>query len=109
MTTLPDLVAAYTRTPSATVLLDGRPWRAILTLAFQQRFRERLSTGEIEGRDPPTTPRIGMTISWRWGYNGQEVAGFTGEISDVVDQSYPDHYKLQCKDVLWRADKAEQV
>ncbi len=109
MTTLTSLVAAYTRTPTATVLLDGRPWRAILKLATHQKFGENISTGAIDGRDPPTTPRIGMALSWKWGYNGYEVAGFTGEIADFTDFSYPDRWSLQAKDVLWRADKSSQV
>lgn len=109
MTTLADLVAAYTREPSATVYLDGRRWYAISKLSFHQKFKEQIATGTIGGRDPPTTPRIGMAVSWTWGYNGIERAGFTGEVSGFTDFSYPDRWSLQCNDVLWRADKSSQV
>jgi len=107
--TLASLVASYTRTPTAKAYLDGKRWYGIGKLSFHQKFGEDTSTGTMEGRDPPTTPRIGMAVRWTWGYNGQEVAGFTGEVSDVSDASYPDRYVLQCKDVLWRADKSSQV
>lgn len=109
MTTLADLVASYARTPTATAYLDGRRWYAIQKLSTHQKFGENISTGAIEGRDPPVTPRIGMQIWWRWGYNGVELAGFTGEIAGFTDFSYPDRWSLQCKDVLWRADKSSQV
>lgn len=109
MTSLAALVSAYTRTPSATCYLDGRRWRGIQKLRSSQWFGEKIAGGTVEGRAPPVAPRIGMAISWRWGYNGYEVAGFTGEISDVNDFSYPDRYSLQVKDVLWRADKSSQV
>lgn len=109
MTTLATLVASYTRTPSATVYLDGKRWYAVAKLSYHQKFCGDVSSGAIEGRDPPTTPRIGMAVRWTWGYNGHEVAGFTGEISGFTDFSYPDRWTLQCKDVLWRADKSSQV
>lgn len=109
MTTLSDLVQSYTRTPSATVYLDGRAWRAISKLSFHQKFKENIATGSVEGRDPPTTPRIGMAVRWTWGYNGQEAAGFYGEVSGFTDMSYPDRWTLQCNDMLWRADKSSQV
>jgi hypothetical protein len=109
MTTLADYVARYSRTPSATVKLDGRTWRDILSLSFSQRFGENIAGGGVVGRTPPITPQIGMAISWTWGYNGQEVAGFTGEVSDTDNTSYPGRWSLQCKDVLWRADKSSQV
>lgn len=102
-------MSGYTRQPTATVKLDGRPWRSILSLSYSQRFGENIAGGKVDGRDPPVTPRIGMSISWRWGYNGQEVAGCTGEVSDVNDSSYPDRWSLQVKDTLWRADKSSQV
>lgn len=109
MTSLASLVSSYTRTPSATCYLDGKRWRGIQKLRYSQRFGENIAGGGAEGRSPPVTPRIGMAISWRWGYNGYEVNGCTGEVSDVTDFSYPDRYALQVKDVLWRADKSSQV
>jgi hypothetical protein len=107
--TLADLVASYSRTPTASCYLDGRRWYGVQKLAFHQKFGESIATGIAEGRDPPTTPRIGMSIRWTWGYNGVERAGFTGEIAGFTDSSYPDRWSLQCKDMLWRADKSSQV
>jgi len=109
MPTLADLVNSYTRIPSARCYLDGRRWYGVQKLSTHQKFGEKISTGTAEGRDPPTTPRIGMEIRWSWGYNGVEVNGFTGEISDPSEASYPNRTTLQCKDVLWRADKSSQV
>lgn len=109
MTSLADLITSYSRTPSATVRLDGRPWRDILTLNYNQRFGESISTAGALGRNPPTTPQIGIPISWTWGYNGIEVAGCTGEVSDTDNTSYPGRWALQVKDVLWRADQSSEV
>lgn len=109
MTSLASLVASYTRTPTATCYLDGKRWYGVQKLRYSQRFGENIAGGTVEGRSPPVTPRIGMSISWKWGYNGYEVAGCTGEISDLTDFSYPDRWALQVKDVLWRADKSSQV
>lgn len=106
---LASLVASYTRTPTATCYLDGRRWYGVQKLRASQKFGESIAGGSVEGRSPPVTPRIGMAVRWTWGYNGQEVAGFSGEVSDVVDFSYPDRWAITCKDVLWRADKSSQV
>ncbi len=100
----------YTRHPNCRVYLDGRRWYGISKLSRHEKFGDNIQTGTVEGRDPPTTPRVGMTIRWEWSEDtGAPVAGFTGEVSDVSDASYPDRYVLQCKDVLWRADKSSQV
>lgn len=107
--TLASLVTAYTRTPSATVYLNGQRWHRVIALSRAQTFGGAMSGGRVTGREPPVTPTIGMAVSWTWGYNGQEVAGFTGEISDVIDHSYPDRWELEVKDTSWRADKAQQV
>jgi hypothetical protein len=109
VTNLADLVAAYTRTPTATAYLNNQRWYAIQMLSTHQKFKENVSTGQLQGRDPPVTPQIGMPVRWTWGYNGYEVAGFTGEISGWGDSSYPDRWSLSCNDVLWRADKSSQV
>lgn len=102
-------MSTYYRTPTATVRLNGQRWRAILTLGTNQQFGEKIATGSILGRDPPTTPQIGMSISWTWGYGGVERAGVTGEVSDTDNTSYPGRWALQVKDVLFRADKSKQV
>lgn len=103
------MAVPYAAKPTATVYLDGQRWRAIRTLGRHQKFPENISTGAIEGIDPPVMPRIGMSVRWTWGYNGVESAGFYGEISDYNDFSYPDRWSLSLKDVLWRADKSNQV
>jgi len=110
MTTLADLVTSYTRTPSATVRLNGQRCRGILSLRKTEAFGgSGISGGTVVLRNPPVTPVIGMSLSWTWGYNGQEVDSFTGEVSDILDASYPDRYTLEVKDVLWRAEKSSQV
>src|SRR3954467_15494762 len=109
MTTLANLVASYTRTATARCYLNGQRWYAVQTLSTHQKFKENVSTGQIQGRDPPIPPQIGMDVRWTWGWNGLEVAGFTGEIAGFTDMSYPDRWSLQCNDVLWRADKSSQV
>lgn len=110
MTTQADLVAAYTRGVTATVLLNGQVCRGVISLRTTQAFGSPISTATVVLRDPPTTPRIGMAISWKWGYGGAPlVPGFTGEISQPARKSYPNRYTLQCRDVLWRADRVKQV
>lgn len=99
----------YARIPTATVKLDGQRWRAILSLSYSQRFGENIAGGGVVGRDPPVKPHVGMDISWMWGYNGVEVAGCTGQVSHVNNASYPNRASVQVKDVLWRADKSNQV
>lgn len=110
MATLATLVTSKTRAASASVLLNGKAWRAILKISRSQTFGSGISTGTVEGRNPPVTPEVGMPISWTWGYGGAPlVAGFTGEVTDIVDKSYPDTWVIQVKDVLWRADRVQQV
>lgn len=102
-------MTSQTRTPTATVTLNGQRWRDILSLGANQQFGEKIATGSVLGRNPPTTPQIGMSVSWAWGYDGDEGAGFTGEVSDTDNTSYPGRWALQVKDVLFRADKSKQV
>lgn len=109
MPTLADYIALRTRKPTATVRLNGQICRAVLSLRTSQAFGSGISTATVVLRDPPTTPQIGMSITWTWGYNGRETAGFTGEISQPARKSYPNRYTLQCRDVLWRADRSKQV
>src|SRR4051812_17972417 len=109
VTTLSDLVAAKSRKPTATVLLGGQVCRAVISLKTSQSFGSGISTGTIVLRDPPVTPTIGTTVSWRWGYNGHETPGFTGEIARPARKSYPNRYTIECRDVLWRADRVQQV
>lgn len=109
MPTLAALIAAKTRTPTATVRLNGHVWRAIISLSYSQAFGSGVAGGSVIGRDPPVEPVIGMPLSWTWGYNGVEIAGFTGEIAKPARKSYPNRYSLECRDVLWRADRVQQV
>lgn len=95
--------------PTATCYLDGKRWYSIEKLSYRQKFGESIAEGGAEGFDPPVTPRIGMSIHWKWGYSGVEKPGLTGEVSGFSDFSYPDRWALQCKDVLFRADKSSQV
>jgi hypothetical protein len=107
--TLADLVASYSRTPTARCYLDGQRWYGVQKLAFHQKFGESIASGIAEGRDPPTTPRIGMSSAGHGATTASKSAGFTGEIAGFTDSSYPDRWSLQCKDMLWRADKSSQV
>jgi hypothetical protein len=110
MTTLADLVIGDTpRTPSARCYLDGKRWYGVQKLSFHQKFKEQIESGGAEGRDPPIYPRIGMTITATWGYNGLEVAGLTGVVSDLTDFSYPDRCSLVWSGVLWMADQNDEV
>jgi hypothetical protein len=110
MPTLAALVASYTRTPAWSVLLGGQPWRAIVSLRTSQAFGSGISTATIVGRDPPVAPAIGTTVSFRWGFAGAAlVPGFTGEIARPARKSYPNRYTIECRDVLWRADRSQQV
>jgi hypothetical protein len=109
MPTLADLVASRTRAPSATVRMGGQLCRAVLSLRTSQAFGSGIATGTIVLRNPPVTPAIGTTVSWSWGFNGVEVPGFTGEIARPARKSYPNRYTIECRDVLWRADRSQQV
>jgi hypothetical protein len=91
------------------VRLGGQICRAIVSLKVSQAFGSGVSTATIVLRDPPITPAIGTAVSIRWGYNGQEVPGFTGEIARPARKSYPNRYTLECRDALWRAGRSQQV
>jgi hypothetical protein len=97
------------RTPTATVYLDNKIWRAWLNLRAAHAYGDDYKQGTIVGRAPPTEPRSGMSIRWAWGYNGYELSEISGEVTKILDQSYPDRYKLEVKDILWRAARANQV
>lgn len=99
----------YAARPTATCYLDGKRWYGIKKLRYGQQFGQNIAGGSVEGRDPPTDPRVGMTLSWRWGYDGVEVAGFMGYVSERDVTSYPNTWKLECKDTLWLADQNSSV
>lgn len=102
---LAGLVASTSRRPTATVRLGGVRWRDVLTLSRSQQYGSGISGGEVVGREPPVTIAEGeTTISWTWGYNGYEVAGFSGVVSRVLQKSYPNQWSLQVADSLWLAD-----
>lgn len=107
MTTLADLIASQTRTPSATVYIDGRRWVSWRSITKAQAFGRGPASYTIEGADPPVTPRGGMSIRWTWGYNGIEVPGGTGYIVVPQQASYPRGWSLQCQDVLWLAQRVQ--
>lgn len=109
MPTLADLVASYTRTPSATCYLDGQRWYGATKFAYHQKFKEQIETGSVSGSYPPVIPRVRMDIRWTWGYNGVELAGFTGYVTDAGVASYPFVDNLQCSGVLWLADQNNEV
>jgi hypothetical protein len=110
MATQASLVALRTRRPTALVRLDGKPWRDIVSLRASQAFGSGIATATVIGRSPPVRPQIGMTISWTWGYAGAAlVPGFTGEIARPARKSYPNRYTVECRDVLWRADRVSQA
>ncbi len=98
-----------TRTPTATCYLDGRRWYGIQKLRYGQVFPQNVAGGSVEGRDPPVTPQVGMTVSWQWGYDRTERAGLTGYVSNREVTSYPNRWKLDCQDVLWKADQQSSV
>ena len=98
-------LAATVRRPTATVRLGGARWRDVITLSRSQAFGQGVSGGEVVGREPPVAIVEGeTTISWSWGYDGEEVAGFSGVVSKVLQRSYPNQWRLQVADPLWLAD-----
>lgn len=98
-------LAATSRRPTATVRLGGRRWADVLTLSRDQAFGQGIAGGEVVGRNPPAAIVEGeTTISWTWGYDGHEVAGFTGVVTKVLQRSYPNQVRLQVADPLWLAD-----
>lgn len=102
---LADRLAATVRRPTATVRLGGARWRDVLSLSRNQSFGQGVSGGEVVGRNPPVTVVEGeTTISWSWGYDGEEVAGFSGVVSKILQRSYPNQWRLQVADPLWLAD-----
>lgn len=102
---LASRITAKRRRPTATVRLNGRLWRNVLTLSREQAFGQGVSGGTVEGRDPPVTIVEGETrISWTWGYDGFERAGFEGIVTKILTKSYPNRWTLQVADPLWLAD-----
>lgn len=102
---LASRIAARSRRPTATVTLGGRRWRGVLSLSRSQEYGQGVSTGTVVGRDPPVSIVEGeTTISWSWGYDGYEVAGFTGVVVAATLDSYPNRWTLTVADELWRAE-----
>jgi hypothetical protein len=102
--TLASRIAASSRRPTATVTIGGRRWVGVMSLSRTQGYGQGVSGGEVIGRDPPVAIVEGETpIAWTWGYDGFEVAGFTGVVTKIVQKSYPNQWRLQVADPLWRA------
>lgn len=105
---LASRIAARSRRPTATVYLDGRRWDHWLELSVDQAYGQNISAGAVVGRTPPATPRVGMAISWSWGYDGYHVAGFNGVVSEVAYSAYPRRVSLRVADLLWKADRQQK-
>lgn len=102
---LASRIASKRRTPTATVRIGGRRWSRVLSLSREQSYGQGMSGGTVVGRDPPVTITEGeTTISWTWGYDGYEVAGFTGVVAKILQRSYPNQWSLQVADPLWFAN-----
>jgi hypothetical protein len=109
---LASRIAARSRRPTATVRLNGRRWLDVLSLSRDQSFGQGMSAGEVLGRNPPVEIVEGETqISWTWGYDRYEVAGFSGIVTKILNRSYPNQISLQVADPLWLADvrRGDQV
>lgn len=105
---LADQIASRTRRPTMTVWLNGKRWPDVLSASASQEYGQGIGSGTVVGRNPPVTPTPGMPIRWRWGYDGFEVAGFTGYIVNPERASYPNRWTLQCSDALWPAQRESQ-
>lgn len=102
---LASRLTARSRRPTATVRIGGRRWADVLSLSREQSYGQGVSGGDVVGRNPPVEIVEGeTTISWTWGYDHEEVRGFTGVVRRILQKSYPNQVQLQVADPLWLAD-----
>lgn len=104
---LSSSIASHTRRPTARVYLDGRRCKlrdVSGAITVSQTFGQPISGGVVQIIDPPTTPTIGMSIKWDWGYNGHNIAGFNGVVKKARRSAYPQGWILDVVDPLWKAD-----
>lgn len=109
MTTIADRIAAQVRRPTITMRLSGRRCTRVLRARVSQAYGSSgISGGTVVLRQPPIDPAEGMAITWTWGYDGYEVPGFTGYVTRITDNSYPDTWELEVQDVLWLAQREQR-
>jgi hypothetical protein len=107
---LRDLLYASSRRPSVTLRLAGRIALDVLRVRAAIAYgTDGIGSGTVVLRSPPVTPEQGQAITWTWGYNGQEIPGFTGFVVDVQKASYPDTWELGVRDVLWLASREQRA
>ena len=105
---LADRIAASSRRPTATVRVGGARWDDWLTLATDESYGGNIGSGGAVGRAPPSGAAIGTPIQWSWGYDGYEEMGFTGVVSGIDTDSYPNRVSLTCADPLWKASRQQK-
>jgi hypothetical protein len=105
---LAERIAASSRRPTATVRVNGARWGDWLTLSRDQSYGGNISGGTATGRALPSGVAIGTPISWSWGYDGYETAGFSGVVSEIDTSSYPNRISLRVADSLWQASRRQK-
>lgn len=104
---LSSSIANKSRKPTARVYLDGRRCKlrdVAGAITVGQTYGQPISGGVVQLIDPPTTPLIGMSIRWDWGYDGHVIAGFNGVVKKARRSAYPKGWTLDVVDPLWKAD-----
>lgn len=105
---LADRLAATSRHPTATVRLNGQRWDGWLTLSCDETYGGNIGSGGVVGRALPDGVSVGTPISWSWGYDREEIAGFAGVVSEIDMSSYPKRTSLKLADPLWRASRQQK-
>jgi hypothetical protein len=105
---LASRLSASSRRPTATVRVAGARWADWLSLSRDQSYGGNISGGTVVGRALPSAVAIGTPISWSWGYDGYETAGFSGVVSGIDTSSYPNRVSLTVADPLWAAGRRQK-
>jgi hypothetical protein len=105
---LTDRLNATSRRPTATVRVNSQRWDDWLSLSREQSYGGNISGGDATGRALPAGVDIGTPISWSWGYDGVEVAGFSGVVTAIDTDSYPNRVGLKVADPLWKASRQQK-